>query len=202
MKRMASLVTIALLGALPMQSIAQGPPQEFVTPSGNVITPPTSVENKGDHGQRGHTNHLIVVPQKGPSRSSTPAGETPGSLACLYGITSAGSNCPITGKITSGNNGLPPPSGGSGIIALVGAYDYPTAEHDLNVFSDQFGLPPCTTENGCFKKFTRPPPNRQRIAAGLRKRHLISNGLTPWRLTLRSFSLRPPRIVLRTYSSQ
>ena len=57
MNRMAGLFTIALLGVVPMQSIAQGPPQEIVTPSGKIITPPTSVENPGDHGQRGHTNH-------------------------------------------------------------------------------------------------------------------------------------------------
>ena len=71
MNRMASLLTIVLLGVLPMQSIAQGPPEEMVTPNGKVITPPTSIENPGDHGQRGHTNHLIVVPQKGLSRSSS-----------------------------------------------------------------------------------------------------------------------------------
>jgi subtilase family serine protease len=37
-------------------------------------------------------------------------------------------------------------------IAIVDAYDLPTAENDLNVFSNQFGLPPCTTTNGCFTK--------------------------------------------------
>src|SRR5262249_21741095 len=30
--------------------------------------------------------------------------------------------------------------------------DDPTAEADLAVYSKQFGLPACTTENGCFKK--------------------------------------------------
>src|SRR5262249_19630020 len=152
MNRMVGVFTIALLGVVPMQSVAQGPPQEIVTPSGKIITPPTSVENPGDHGRKGHTNHLIVVPQKGASRSSTPVGETPGSLGCIYGLTTATPNCPITGKISSGNNGLLPPSGGAGIIAIVDAYDYPTAENDLNVFSNQFGLPPCTTDNGCFQK--------------------------------------------------
>ena len=42
---------------------------------------------------------------------------------------------------------------GSGMtIAIVDAYDLPTAENDLNVFSQQFGLPACTTANGCFTK--------------------------------------------------
>jgi subtilase family serine protease len=37
-------------------------------------------------------------------------------------------------------------------IAIVDAYNDPTAESDLAVFSNQYGLPPCTTANGCFKK--------------------------------------------------
>ena len=161
--RMACLFIIAL-GLVPVQSIAQGPPQEIITPSGNIITPPSSIENPGDHGQRGHTNHLILVPQKGaPNRSSAPVGETPGSLSCIYSTTSATPNCPITGKISSGNNGLPVPSGGGGLIAIVDAYDYPTAENDLNVFSSQFDLPPCTTANGCFQRVyasgTKPAAN-------------------------------------------
>jgi subtilase family serine protease len=35
-------------------------------------------------------------------------------------------------------------------IALVEAYDDPTAEADLATFSKQFGLPACTTANGCL----------------------------------------------------
>ncbi|MEY4722650.1 MAG: hypothetical protein RLZZ324_163 [Candidatus Parcubacteria bacterium] len=45
-----------------------------------------------------------------------------------------------------------PATGGSGTIAIVDAYDNPNAEADLRVFSTQFGLPQCTTANGCFKK--------------------------------------------------
>ncbi|HZP97884.1 MAG TPA: peptidase S8/S53 subtilisin kexin sedolisin [Candidatus Limnocylindria bacterium] len=37
-------------------------------------------------------------------------------------------------------------------IAIVDAYDDPSAETDLGVFSAQYGLPPCTTANGCFTK--------------------------------------------------
>jgi len=37
-------------------------------------------------------------------------------------------------------------------IAIVDAFDDPTAENDLNVFSSQYGLPTCTTANGCFRK--------------------------------------------------
>jgi hypothetical protein len=37
-------------------------------------------------------------------------------------------------------------------IAVVDAYNDPTAEADLGVYDKQFGLPSCTTANGCFLK--------------------------------------------------
>jgi subtilase family serine protease len=48
---------------------------------------------------------------------------------------------------------IPNNNGGAGFtIAIVDAFDSPNAEADLNVFSNIFGLPACTTLNGCFKK--------------------------------------------------
>jgi hypothetical protein len=46
------------------------------------------------------------------------------------------------------------PAGGSGgrTIAVVDAMDDPTAEADLAVYRSTFGLPPCTTANGCFRR--------------------------------------------------
>ena len=38
------------------------------------------------------------------------------------------------------------------IVAIVDAYGYTNAETDLGVYRAQFGLPVCTTANGCFKK--------------------------------------------------
>lgn len=38
------------------------------------------------------------------------------------------------------------------VIAIVDAFDDPRIEADLGVFTKQFGLPACTTKNGCFKK--------------------------------------------------
>jgi hypothetical protein len=37
-------------------------------------------------------------------------------------------------------------------VAVVDAYDDPTAEADLAVYDETFGLPPCTSTNGCFRK--------------------------------------------------
>ncbi|WP_425953394.1 Kelch repeat-containing protein [Xylanimonas sp. McL0601] len=46
-----------------------------------------------------------------------------------------------------------PGDGGAGTtIAIVDAYDNPKAEADLAVYRQQFGLPACTTDNGCFRK--------------------------------------------------
>ncbi len=46
-----------------------------------------------------------------------------------------------------------PSSGGAGItVAIVDAFDDPNAESDLALYRSTFGLPPCTTANGCFKK--------------------------------------------------
>src|SRR5436305_3202372 len=40
-------------------------------------------------------------------------------------------------------------------VAIVDAYDDPTAESDLGVYRSTFGLPACTTANGCFKKVSQ-----------------------------------------------
>jgi hypothetical protein len=46
-----------------------------------------------------------------------------------------------------------PADGGAGLtVAIVDAHDNPNAEADLAVYRAQYGLPPCTTANGCFKK--------------------------------------------------
>jgi subtilase family serine protease len=49
--------------------------------------------------------------------------------------------------------GIPSTSQGAGqVIAIIDAYDDPNIESDLGVFSSTFGLPACTTANGCFTK--------------------------------------------------
>ncbi len=41
------------------------------------------------------------------------------------------------------------------IVALVDAYGYTNAETDLGVYRSNFGLPACTTQNGCFQKLNQ-----------------------------------------------
>jgi subtilase family serine protease len=50
------------------------------------------------------------------------------------------------------------PSATNGVgqtVAIVDAYDDPTAESDLAAYRAQFGLPACTTANGCFDKIAQ-----------------------------------------------
>nr|WP_223281226.1 carboxypeptidase regulatory-like domain-containing protein [Streptomyces sp. San01] len=47
---------------------------------------------------------------------------------------------------------LPGDGGGGRTIAIVDAYDDPAAEADLAIYRAQYGLPACTTANGCFHK--------------------------------------------------
>src|SRR5579859_71307 len=57
---------------------------------------------------------------------------------------------------------LPSTTNGAGqTVAVVDAFDDPNAEADLQVYRSQFGLPTCTTANGCFQKvnqFGQPSP--------------------------------------------
>ncbi|MBV8363261.1 MAG: S53 family peptidase [Candidatus Eremiobacteraeota bacterium] len=47
---------------------------------------------------------------------------------------------------------LPITNGNGHTVALVDAYDDPNAESDLATYRSEFGLPACTTANGCFRK--------------------------------------------------
>ena len=109
---------------------------------GKVIVPPSNVLAPQDVGKRMHTNFLIFIPSersgKKPAPQSTTwnGGETPSSMACIYqtGPNNV-SGCPVDS--TNYDN----PVGGSRVIAIVDAYDYPTAESDFQTFSQKFGLP-------------------------------------------------------------
>jgi len=66
--------------------------------------------------------------------AATPSGYGPGDLRSAYNITSNGTTT---------------------TVAIVDAYGYPNAEADLATYRSQFGLPACTTANGCFKKINQ-----------------------------------------------
>jgi hypothetical protein len=63
--------------------------------------------------------------------AGTPAGWGPADLQSAYSL---------------------PAFSGTPTVAIVDAFDDPNAELDLAVYRSQYGLPDCTTANGCFKK--------------------------------------------------
>ena len=52
----------------------------------------------------------------------------------------------------TGAYSLPATAPGTPTIGIVDAYDDPNIEADLAVYSSNYGLPSCTTANGCFRK--------------------------------------------------
>jgi subtilase family serine protease len=64
--------------------------------------------------------------------AATPTGYGPADLRGAYNLTASGS--------------------ASQTIAIVDAQDDPTAEADLATYRSNYGLPACTTANGCFRK--------------------------------------------------
>ena len=88
---------------------------------------------------------------------------TPGTAECLAlrrteaGTDASASPQALWGAYTPTDlqsaYALPSGTAGSGrTVAIVDAYDLPTAEADLGAYRTQFGLPACTTANGCFRK--------------------------------------------------
>src|SRR3989441_2911192 len=75
------------------------------------------------------------------SGSPSPVGLSPLQIGHAYGFDLL--SCYGTSSCGSGQT-----------IAIVDPYDDPNIESDLATFSAQYGLPPCTTANGCFTKAT------------------------------------------------
>jgi len=95
-------------------------------------------------------------------RPVCPGPADPGSARCHARVVVDQRGLPRASAVPTGAYGpaqfrgaynLPSTSAGSGqTIGIVDAYDDPNIESDLAVYSNQFGLPSCTTANGCFKK--------------------------------------------------
>src|SRR5712671_7504064 len=77
-------------------------------------------------------SHVRVDGTGSPAATSGPTGYNPADLIAAYKL-------PTTGGVGQ-------------TIAIVDAFDDPNAESDLAHYRSTFGLPPCTTANGCFRK--------------------------------------------------
>lgn len=74
-----------------------------------------------------------------PAATSSPSGYNPTDLRGAYNVA----------VVTSWASGTIP------VIAIVDAYGYTNAESDLAVYRSTFGLPACTSSNGCFAKYNQ-----------------------------------------------
>jgi hypothetical protein len=77
----------------------------------------------------------ILSTSPASSGATPPASGTPAFLQQAYDLTY-----------------LSQTAGGSDTVAIVDAYNDPTAESDLATFRSTYGLSACTTANGCFRK--------------------------------------------------
>jgi len=73
---------------------------------------------------------------------AAPASATPFATGTGYGPADFASAYHTSGAVIPGGE----------LVAIVDAYDDPTAESDLATYRSSFGLAPCTTANGCFRK--------------------------------------------------
>ncbi|WP_328535589.1 carboxypeptidase regulatory-like domain-containing protein [Streptomyces sp. NBC_00344] len=106
----------------------------------------------------------LALPTHGdPVQRFCDAASTPGEMACLavkrtdvaQHRSMAPDDVPNGYGPTDLHSAYHLPAGrqGSGrTVAVVDAYDNPKAESDLAVYRAQYGLPACTTDNGCFRK--------------------------------------------------
>ena len=88
---------------------------------------------------------------------------TTGAFRCMSALRV---DLPVVPAATASHDGLGPADlrkayrlasaavtrGQGQTVALVDAYDDPTIESDLNTYRAYYGIPACTTANGCFKK--------------------------------------------------
>jgi subtilase family serine protease len=109
-----------------------------------LLVPASATAAPSPTGAAHRTMHTCAAPAPGEAAcdailridvtaNATPSGYGPADIQSAYSLPSA--------------------TAGSGqTVAIVDAYDDPTAEADLGVYRAQYGLPACTTANGCFKK--------------------------------------------------
>ncbi|MEC3997963.1 putative Ig domain-containing protein [Actinacidiphila sp. DG2A-62] len=143
-----ALVTGGLVAAAAPSVAAAAPAAS--TAASTASTASTGANATGATGSsEGNAQHLCASPAKGAMsclslvRTDTlhHLGVTPNATPSGYGPTDLQSAY-----------ALPSSAGSGATVAIVDAQDDPNAEADLATYRSQYGLPACTTANGCFKK--------------------------------------------------
>ncbi|MFJ4844670.1 carboxypeptidase regulatory-like domain-containing protein [Streptomyces sp. NPDC088733] len=128
---------LAVLGAAAMAVMGVQTPSQAAAPTAAAAKGDVPFEAACGTPKRGEATcyalrRTDVTAAKGLRTAAAPGGFGPADLRSAYNL---------------------PEGGGAGqTVAIVDAFDDPTAEADLAVYRAQYGLPACTTDNGCFRK--------------------------------------------------
>jgi hypothetical protein len=136
-RTMRGLLAAAMLTvlAVPLSAVAIAPPGAAAASPSNVTVEPLCAPAAPGDAQclALRRTDIAARPAWAITPMTTPSGFARADLQSAYA--------------------LPGGSAGSGMtVAVVDAYDLPTAEADLAMYRTQYGLPACTTANGCFRK--------------------------------------------------
>src|SRR3954469_23049648 len=126
-RRLAVLVVLAF-GALLTPAATQAKPKIAKRPHKHVCGPPAAKH------ARCHAE-VVTNAEGSPFATAGPSGYGPSSLQSAYALAANAAA-----------------QGGNRTVAIVDAYDDPQAEPDLATYRSTYGLPPCTTASGCFRK--------------------------------------------------
>ena len=133
-------LALAVAASLAGYSSVQAQSQEAIERSGNTFHKAVCARAIGNgqarcfaHVQTDARGNELAGKPDGAAPNITPSGLAPADLRSAYGTT---------GQSGSSAN----------VIVIVDAQGYPNAEADLAVYRAQYGLPACTTANGCFVK--------------------------------------------------
>jgi subtilase family serine protease len=131
------IAALVAAGALVVTTVTAG------APGADAAAAPRLTHLTGLHAQRvcatataGHAACFakVLVDKSGAVPNATAplaSALTPAQVRAAYGLNAA--------------------SGGGRTVAIVDAYGYPNLERDLGIYRAQYGLPACTTANGCLK---------------------------------------------------
>ena len=127
-----SAVRLQNVCATPPPGVAACAAQALVLRSTGARVRPRTIRFTTPRVRPGAARPTVASPATAPAASPPTAG-TPAYLQQAYDLTY-----------------LSQSAGHGDTVAIVDAYDDPNAEADLGTFRRSFGLPACTTTNGCF----------------------------------------------------
>jgi subtilase family serine protease len=130
---LAGVAAIAAAAALTLPTPSAAAPTRSLSGTATMFACATSVKPGFAHCMAQVRTTVTGVRAGAAAPNATPSGYGPSQLQSAYKLPSAS-------------------AGGGQTIAIVDAMDDPTVESDLATYRSQFGLPPCTSANGCFTK--------------------------------------------------